>query len=120
MNIIITGTSGTVGSRLIQLLEGRFDNIIGVQRNRKSSNKNHIYYFSCNDLSNQDTAKQTFQTIINQFDQIHVLVNVAGGFDMGNNAENVKDWDRMLNINFYTMLNATINVLPNMKKNQFR
>ena len=119
MNIIITGSKGAVGSELINLFKNKFNNIIGIQRTPQKSDISNIHYYMCNDLSQEDLAKQTFDNIINKFRRVDILINVAGGFDMGSNVENVKDWDHMMKINFYTMLNATLNVLPNMKINKF-
>ena len=119
MNIIVTGASGAVGSKLINIFKNKFDNIIAIERTGQKNTIENVYYYTCDDLSNQDLVKKTFKRIFDQFDSIDALINVAGGFDMGTNVENISNWNTMLDINFYSMLNATISVLPHMKKNKF-
>tara|TARA_B100000700_G_scaffold30900_1_gene29698 strand:+ start:528 stop:1184 length:657 start_codon:yes stop_codon:yes gene_type:complete len=113
-NIIITGASGQVGSGLVELLKTEF-NVIPIVRSIKNDDT-QSKYFSCKNLANKDECLATFDEIIKQYKTIDCLINVAGGFDMGEIIEN-QSWEQMLNINFHTMLNATSCVLKNMKKN---
>ena len=114
-NVIITGASGQVGLGLIDLLKSTY-NVITISRNKISSQ--NIISFECKDLSNKDETNMTFKEIFEKFKNIDILINAAGGFDMGEQVEN-QEWKNMMDINFYTMLNSTINVLPIMKKNHF-
>jgi len=69
-------------------------------------------------LANKAECLATFEEITQHHKTIDCLVNVAGGFDMGEAVEN-QSWEQMLNINFYTMLNATSYALKNMKNNNY-
>ena len=115
-NIIITGASGQVGSELVKLLKSEF-NVIPIVRSIKN-NDTEIKYFCCKNLANKDECLATFEEIAQHHETIDCLVNVAGGFDMGEVVEN-QNWEQMLNINFHTMLNATSCVLKNMKNNNY-
>jgi len=115
-NIIITGASGQVGLELIRLLESEF-NIIPIVRSVKDS-KLEAGYFYCKNLADKDECLKTFNQIINSHKSIDCLINVAGGFDMGEPIEN-QDWELMFDINFKTTLNASSCILKHMKDNNY-
>ena len=115
-NIIITGASGQVGSELVEFLKLEF-NIIPVVRSRGCDDSN-LKYFYCKNLANKDECNKTFKEIINNYKSIDCLINVAGGFDMGEPVEN-QNWESMFDINFNTTLNAISCVLRNMKDNNY-
>ena len=115
-NIIITGASGQVGLELIRLLESEF-NIIPIVRSVKDS-KLEAGYFYCKNLADKDQCLKTFNQIINSHKSIDCLINVAGGFDMGEPIEN-QDWELMFDINFKTTLNASSCILKHMKDNNY-
>ena len=111
-NVVITGASGQVGSELVKILKSKF-NIIPIVRSVNSDVSN-LNYFCCKDLADKNESIRTFNKIIHKVHSIDCLINVAGGFDMGNPVEQ-QDWSEMFKINFSTMLNATSCVLKHMK-----
>ena len=115
-NIIITGASGQVGVELVRLLESEF-NIIRIIRSEKDSEL-EAGYFYCKNLADKDECFKTFDQIINSYKSIDCLINVAGGFDMGEPIEN-QDWELMFDINFKTTLNASSCILKHMKDNNY-
>tara|TARA_Y100000768_G_scaffold219083_1_gene165164 strand:+ start:7980 stop:8636 length:657 start_codon:yes stop_codon:yes gene_type:complete len=113
-NVVITGASGQVGLELVKILKSEF-NIIPIIRSYPKDDLN-IKYFSCRDLADKDESIMTFNKIVHEYQSIDCLINVAGGFDIGYPIEQ-QDWDKMFDVNFLTMLNATSYVLKYMKSN---
>ena len=68
-----------------------------------------------------DKLKISFNTIFEQNIQIHGLINIAGGFTMGQNidGEISKEWERMYQVNFVSALNCISLVIRHMKNYNF-
>ena len=115
-NIIITGASGQVGTELVKGLKSEF-NIIPIVRSAPKDDLG-LKYFCCKNLADKDESLKIFNNIVAEYQSIDCLINVAGGFDMGQPIEN-QDWQSMFNINFQTTLNATSHILKNMKDNNY-
>ncbi len=79
-NVIITGASGQVGAELVKALKSEF-NIIPIARSA-SKDDSELKYFCCKNLADKDESYKTFNEIIDEYQSIDCLINVAGGFNM--------------------------------------
>ena len=122
--VLITGTTGTLGSATAKVfaqanaklaLAGRRQKKLEALQPGFSSTKCMI---QTADLSDQQQTKQLVDSIVSHYGRIDVLLNVAGGFDMGKRVHelNDEDFNKMFNMNFITTLNTCKQVIPHMLK----
>ena len=121
MNIIVTGANGVTGSALIIHFYNRANFIIGTVRNL--SNKIDITNGRAMiqmDLLDRFSLEESLVEIEKEVGNIHVVINVVGGFSMGCHIEEKHDlWNYMYNTNFITTLNMCQQILPKMKQQKF-
>ena len=121
-NIMVTGANGETASAVITSFLNNGYTVIGLS---SSSEHNHIkcnqYTHIQTDILDIDKLKISFNTIFEQNIQIHGLINIAGGFTMGQNidGEISKEWERMYQVNFVSALNCISLVIRHMKDYNF-
>tara|TARA_B100000989_G_scaffold85856_1_gene61607 strand:- start:750 stop:1478 length:729 start_codon:yes stop_codon:yes gene_type:complete len=117
-NIIITGSSGSIGLALISFFSRKKFNVIAVdskslERNKKLKN---VDYFVC-DLSNNLSQKKLFSKLEKKYKTIHVLLNVAGRIHnslvvkrLGNTFKyhSYNNWKKVFNDNLNTSFLSSI------------
>ena len=102
MNVIITGANGGVATVLMDYFSDRAAFVVGTVRqlseNVNNNNNSAIIEMDPLDLYSIDGA---IKWINNEAGDIHVWLNIIGGFTMGNHVEEGRD-DRscMYNTNF--------------------
>ena len=119
MNIVITGANGALASYLLEYFSARAAFVVGTVRQlaETSEVKNNDTIIAMDPLDHYSIDRAvTF--INNEAGDIHVWMNVIGGFVMGNRVEEgYDDWIYMYNTNFMTALNCCQQILPLMKNN---
>ncbi len=122
-NWVVTGANGNVGMALINELLQRQYYIFGIDygTGQKLKELNDYYIYMEADLTEQKEVFRVVDEMLKRKKLIHVLVNIVGGFAMGNPVEETtrNDWDYMFNLNFQTALNCCKTTLSEMKKNGF-
>ncbi len=137
--ILITGGTGALGSMVTQLFSKYSPKVIIVTYRSESErsdtekalrnqsdehdgdkSRTEIKFVQV-DLLNEDNVKALVEKVIDEFDQIHVLANIVGGFFGGKFADEItlEEWDKMMNMNLKTAFLISKYVLKSMKKNQF-
>jgi NAD(P)-dependent dehydrogenase (short-subunit alcohol dehydrogenase family) len=117
MNIVITGANGAVGSILMKYFSKRAAFVAGTIRQlSKNIEKKHFAIIEMDPL-NHYSIESTINLINNEAGEIHVWMNIVGGFMMGRYVDNGEHdaWNYMYNTNFMTTLNCCQKILPKMK-----
>ena len=117
MNVVITGANGSVATVLMDYFSSCAAFVVGTVRqlseNVQNYNKSVIIEMDPLDRYSIDSA---IDWINHEAGDIHVWMNVVGGFAMGNHIEEGHDdWNFMYNTNFMTALNCCQRILPKMK-----
>ena len=118
MNVVITGANGIVASYLLKYFSVRAAFVVGTVRRLAETYtpKNNEAIIEMDPLDNH-SINDAIRWINNEAGDIHVWMNIVGGFTMGNHVEEGHaDWIYMYNTNFMTALNCCQQILPSMKK----
>jgi len=124
INCVIVGVSGETGAAIRSLLLRHGASVIGTTR--QSGNSHGLVKLSENDFTIEmdpieaASVQASFNLITEHFSQIHVWINLVGGFEMGETIENYPRaaWDKMWQLNFLTVLNTSQIILPHFKQFQ--
>ena len=116
MNIVITGANGSVASVLMEYFSGRAAFVAGTVRQLANNvEQKNSAIIEMDPLDHHSIANAT-SLINDEAGDIHVWMNVVGGFTMGSHIEENNDaWNYMYNTNFMTALNCCQQILPKMK-----
>jgi NAD(P)-dependent dehydrogenase (short-subunit alcohol dehydrogenase family) len=135
--IIITGGTGALGRVLIKsFLNGHPRTIITTYRSEKemqelkanlsnssdqSPKNSTTLEFIKIDVTKDDEIKKLISNIFEKYGQIHILVNVVGGYIGGKNITELDelDWDKMIGINLKTAFLISRHVIPIMITNRY-
>ena len=117
MNIVITGANGMVASILIEYFSKRAAFVAGtVRKLAENIDKNNSVIIEMDPLDHH-SIDNAINGINSQAGDIHVWLNLVGGFVMGNHVEEGRDdWNYMYNTNFMSALNCCQQILPKMKQ----
>ena len=137
--ILITGGTGALGSKVTELFAKYSPKAIIVtyrsERERVETEKTlktqtdvhdignsrtRIEFVQA-DLLNEDDVQGLVNKIIDKLDQIHVLVNLVGGYFGGKSVDEItlQEWDKMMDMNLKSAFLISKHVLKSMKKNHF-
>ena len=121
MNMVITGANGCLATYLLEYFSNKAAFVVGTVRKLSKTTKpkknEAIIEMDPLDHYSIDNAISWVQ---NESGDIHVWMNIIGGFIMGNRIEEGHgDWVYMYNTNFMTALNCCQQILPAMKKNNW-
>lgn len=107
--IVISGTSGQLGSSFAELFLSNGSIVIGIDKN-KNQIKNKNFYFFKADISNSKKIKLIIKLVLTKFNKIDVIINNAGlSFYTRLEDRTQKE----LQSTFYTNLVGTINICKN-------
>jgi len=109
--VIVTGAKGALGKALCELLKSQGAVTIGVDMSAGGITAELDEYYQLDLLDREATVAQ-----LSALAPIDALVNVAGGFSMGDGAfdSESEQWQLMFRINVETMRHATMAVMPGM------
>jgi len=135
--IIVTGGTGALGRILIKsFLNCHPKTIVITYRSEKemhelkadlsnsfeqSSKILTSLEFIKTDVTKDDEIKKLISNIFEKYGQIHILVNVVGGYIGGKNITELdeSDWDKMIGINLKTAFLISRHVIPIMITNRY-
>ena len=108
--IIVTGSNGALGKATVEAAQDYGGLVTGFDI---SYVKNNSYRRKVDLLSRQEVKRE-----IDLLDQVDGLINVAGGFAMGNSTfeENSEEWTTMQDMNVNSLRNVLSTVVPRMVK----
>jgi NAD(P)-dependent dehydrogenase (short-subunit alcohol dehydrogenase family) len=122
INCVITGISSTTAAAISRRLSLRDATIIGTYRPRETPQSLNMVgpreYGIAMDPLNPESIKNALDVVIDALQQVHVWINVVGGFEMGQTIEDAsqESWRRMWELNFESVLNSTRIIIPHFKK----
>lgn len=107
--VVITGAAGSLGQATAEKARQQGAYVIGLDIVEADSLANTDEYRQV-DLMDRQATLDCF----NSLGKVNVLINIAGGFAMGDNAfdPSSEQWDWMFRINVDTMRNATMAAVP--------
>jgi NAD(P)-dependent dehydrogenase (short-subunit alcohol dehydrogenase family) len=118
--VLITGSSGAVGSRLLDFFTSHGATTIGTYLDEKStditrSKSEGIDLIQCNTLENADVSSLV-GTITKKHGRIDILVNTVGGYIGGKSVIHLEEeeWNRMFGLNLFSAFLITKHVVPLM------
>ena len=117
LNIVITGANGALASYLLEYFSNRAAFVVGTVRqlSETSTLKNNEAIIEMDPLDHY-SIDEAIDWVNNESGDVHVWMNIIGGFTMGNYVEGENDaWTYMYNTNFMTVLNCCQQILPFMK-----
>ncbi len=136
--ILITGGTGALGRILLKsFLFQNSKTIVVTYRNEKemqdiktdlfktkdysSENVSTIIDFIKIDISKDNDIKKLISYISEKYGQIHILINVVGGYIGGKSILELTDseWDKMIDINLKTAFLISKNIIPMMVTNRY-
>lgn len=122
---IVTGAAGNLGSELCRKLAERGAQIamldlqtIPLAKVKATLPADTDAEAFAVDLTDADSVATAVAAVKQRFGGIHVLANVAGGFDMGPTLDETDDatWDRMMGLNARSVFNMCRAVTPLMRE----
>jgi NAD(P)-dependent dehydrogenase (short-subunit alcohol dehydrogenase family) len=107
----------------MQSLKSELANAPSVKQQQKSSSSSgstEIEYIQT-DITNQEQVKNLISNIFERYGQIHVLVNLVGGYIGGKSIIEleVSEWDKMMDINLKSAFLISKNIMPKMIENRY-
>ena len=137
--ILITGGTGALGSEVSELFvrfspqaivityrseperintEKRLGNLINDRSGQKNKTK---IEFARADLLKEDEVQNLIVKTIAKFGQVHVLVNIVGGYFGGKTVDEIaeSEWDNMMDMNLKSAFLISKHVLKSMKMHRF-
>ncbi len=123
--VIVTGAAGALGSTTAELFFRAGANIalVDIDFSKLShprwKNAKNVGMFKT-DLTDVNSVSDSVANIVDRFNQIDCLANVAGGFKMGPmvHETSVADWEFMLNLNAKSVFLMCRAVIPHMLEKQ--
>lgn len=115
--VLITGASGALGRVVAERFRSRGDALALLDQ--VAFDQSAEYIGRC-DLRDPDACNTEVDSILAQLGRIDVLLNVAGGFEMGEPVYETRreTWQFMFDVNVCTMLHMLEAVVPVMRKQQ--
>jgi NAD(P)-dependent dehydrogenase (short-subunit alcohol dehydrogenase family) len=107
--VVITGAAGSLGQATAKKARQSGAHVIGLDIVDSAALANTDEYRQV-DLMNRQATLDCFRSL----GKVNALINIAGGFAMGDNAfdPSSDQWDRMFRINVDTLRNATMGAVP--------
>jgi NAD(P)-dependent dehydrogenase (short-subunit alcohol dehydrogenase family) len=123
--VLITGSSGAVGGRLLKFFTSHGAMTIGTYRDEMNidttlSKAEGIDFFRCNTMENSDVTS-LINTIAKKHGRIDILVNTVGGYLGGKSVVDLEEeeWNKMLGLNLLSAFLVTKHVLPLMLRSGY-
>ncbi len=125
-SVVITGGTGALGTPVCEayLRKGCqvtipfiFDHEIGEFEKEIGDLKSRVTLIRAS-VTEEAEVDSFFQTVLDKFGKIDILVNIVGGFKGGIPVSElgVEDWDAMMNLNLKSVFLSCRAILPHMKE----
>jgi len=120
--IMITGSSGTLGSSILSSFKSN-NKIIALDKNIPKKKQKNVIYFKC-DLNNRDSRDTEVLKIKKKFKRIDIIINCAGfisnNFQSSDiNLQNSELWDQFIEINLTSIFDIICKLKNNLSKSRY-
>ncbi len=115
LHVVITGAAGTLGQAAAERASAYGARVTGLDI-RDVDTLPHTQRYQALDLLDREATRAAIQ----QLGRIDALLNIAGGFAMGDSAADPdsEQWQQMFRLNVDTLRNTTMAVVPVMQAQQ--
>lgn len=115
LHVVITGAAGTLGQAAAERASAYGARVTGLDI-RDADTLPHTQHYQALDLLDREATRAAIQ----QLGRIDALLNIAGGFAMGDSAADPdsEQWQLMFRLNVDTLRNTTMAVVPVMQAQQ--
>ena len=119
--IMITGSSGTIGSNLLLSFENE-NKIIALDKKIPKKKFKNVFYHQC-DLNDRTSRKKEISKIKKKFKKIDIIINCAGFTSNKFRSSNIKFqnnklWDKFIEINLTSIFDITCELKSNLLKSK--
>jgi NAD(P)-dependent dehydrogenase (short-subunit alcohol dehydrogenase family) len=119
--ILVTGGTGALGSAVTKVFSGCNAKVISTYVNNAKIEgleepvKSRIELIRA-DLGKEDQVKNLVSNVLKKYSEIHILVNVVGGYLGGKSVAELdeKEWDLMMTMNLKSAFLISKHVIPKM------
>jgi NAD(P)-dependent dehydrogenase (short-subunit alcohol dehydrogenase family) len=119
--VLVTGGTGALGRAIIKAFVASSATVISsyvVDREvdqLEAQIKSAVHLIRA-DIGKEEEVKNLVSSILDKYGQIHILVNVVGGYIGGKSVAELdeKEWDLMMNMNLKSAFLISKNVIPQM------
>ncbi len=113
--VLITGAAGALGRVVAERFRERGDDLALIDQIEPDQPAGYV---GCCDLRDPEACQAEVSRILDRYGRIDVLLNIAGGFEMGEPvyATNRDTWRFMFDVNLWTMLHMLEAVVPLMRE----
>jgi NAD(P)-dependent dehydrogenase (short-subunit alcohol dehydrogenase family) len=120
--IVVTGAAGNLGRAVVDAFLAAGGTVCGLDHRQGrlaemfSMQAGNLHIYENVDLTDRVALIALGEQIQAEVGRVNVLVNTVGGFTMGERVDQIsaETWDRMMNINVISLLNATAAFVPGM------
>jgi NAD(P)-dependent dehydrogenase (short-subunit alcohol dehydrogenase family) len=119
--VLVTGAAGALGRAVVAAFDAEHASLVLVDRDRAAleqafGGERERLVFAPADLLDAASAQAAVASALQRFGRLDALVNLAGGFAMGEPVHALGDgtWQRMFDLNVRTLLNAVHAAVPAM------
>lgn len=125
-NYIVTGGAGSIGRAIVETVIACGGSVCAIDVDEKTLKEMETtlntprYSYRALDLSSTDVIRQNFAEIIQNFGQLHGLVNCVGVLSTKYFEDITQaEWDRVIQINLTGVFAAIQSVYSHMKENRY-
>ena len=116
-NIIITGTTGNLGSAVAKKFTAEGYQVIGSSTPGRETPNDEVKYFEA-DLTDETSSQQFFDQAFDKCGKVDAGIFLVGGFGMGDiSSTSDSDIQKMINLNLMTAFHCTKNLYAHLKAN---
>lgn len=119
--VLVTGGTGALGRAITKAFIASSATVISsyiVDRevDQLEAQIKSVVHLIRADIGKEEEAKKLVSSILDKYGQIHILVNVVGGYIGGKSVAELdeKEWDLMMNMNLKSAFLISKNVIPQM------
>jgi len=121
--VMITGAAGNLGSATTRAFEAAGASLVLVDHRMENLEETFAdlaesekYLFVALDLTDAGAVEGMAYEVVQQFGQIDVLINIAGGFRMGSPVHEMSldTWEFMMGLNARSVLHTARAIVPHM------
>ena len=123
--VVVTGAAGALGQAVVDYFLRQGANVALIDISQAAFDASYAntaetdqQIFLSADLTSRSSVAEAFSAVINKWQQIDILANIAGGFTMGEAVHQTSDqtWDFLFQLNSKSIVHTAAVVVPHMQQ----